>query len=217
MIRILIVDDHDLVREGLRSILEQEPGFEVVGEAGDGQEAIREARRLKPDVALMDLNLPGGIGGLEATEAILAELPATRVIILTQYEHREYIKRALRIGAHGYVIKRSASRDLKEAIRAVAQGRRYLHPVAANELVEIVRRGESLEEEGDELTRRERQVLKLLAEGHTSREIARYLGISLKTAMTHRSNLMGKLGVHSRAELIKYAVRKGVIDFEGPE
>lgn len=217
MIRILIVDDHDLVREGLRTILEQEGGFEVVGEAGDGQEAIREARRLEPDVVLMDLNLPG-LGGLEATEAILADRPETRVIILTQYEQREYIKRALRIGAQGYVIKRSASRDLKEAIRTVHQGRRYLHPVAADELVEIMARGESLEEEDyEKLTRRERQVLKLLAEGKTSREIAKYLGISLKTAMTHRTNLMNKLGVHSRAELIKYAIRKGVIDVERPE
>ena len=218
MIRILIVDDHDLVREGLRTILEQEPGFEVIGEAGDGQEAIHEARRLEPDVILMDLNLPGGIGGLEATEAVLADRPETKVIILTQYEQREYIKRALRIGAQGYVIKRSASRDLKEAIRTVFQGRRYLHPVAADELIEIMTRGESLEEEDyEKLTRRERQVLKLLAEGKTSREIAKYLGVSLKTAMTHRANLMAKLGVHSRAELIKYAIRKGVIDVERPE
>lgn len=218
MIRILIVDDHDLVREGLRTILEQESGFEVVGEAGDGQEAIREAGKLDPDVVLMDLNLPGGIGGLEATEAILADRPETKVIILTQYEQREYIKRALRVGAQGYVIKRSASRDLKEAIRTVHQGRRYLHPVAADELVELMTRGESLEEEDyEKLTRRERQVLKLLAEGKTSREIAKYLGVSLKTAMTHRANLMAKLGVHSRAELIKYAIRKGVIDIDGPE
>lgn len=217
MIRILIVDDHDLVREGLRTILEQEAGFEVVGEAGDGQEAMREARRLQPDIVLMDLNLPGGIGGLEATEAILAERPETKVIILTQYEQREYVRRALRVGAQGYVIKRSASRDLKEAIRTVHQGRRYLHPVAADELVELMTRGESLDEEDyEKLTRRERQVLKLLAEGKTSREIAKYLGISLKTAMTHRTNLMAKLGVHSRAELIKYAIRKGVIDVEGP-
>jgi len=217
MIRILIVDDHDLVREGLRTILEQEAGFEVVGEAGDGQEAIREARQLQPDVVLMDLNLPGGIGGLEATEAILADRPEAKVIILTQYEQREYVKRALRVGAQGYVIKRSASRDLKEAIRTVHQGRRYLHPVAADELIELMTRGESLEEEDyEKLTRRERQVLKLLAEGKTSREIAKYLGVSLKTAMTHRTNLMSKLGVHSRAELIKYAIRKGVIDVEGP-
>ncbi|HEX6199230.1 MAG TPA: response regulator transcription factor [Thermoanaerobaculia bacterium] len=213
MIRILIVDDHDLVREGVRTMLEQEPGFEVVGECGDGQEAIRAVRELAPDVVLMDIALPGGIGGLEATEAILSERPATRVIMLTQYGEREYIRRALKIGAQGYLLKRSVSSQLKEAIRTVFQGRRYLHPVAADELVEMVTRGASLEEEEYEtLTQRERQVLKLLAEGKTSRDIAKYLGISLKTAMTHRANLMAKLELHSRAEVVKYAIRKGVIE-----
>lgn len=212
MIRILIVDDHDLVREGVRTMLEQDSGFEVVGECGDGQEAIRAVRELEPDVVLMDVALPGGIGGLEATEAILSERPGTRVIMLTQYEQREYIRRALKVGAQGYLLKRSASSQLKEAIRTVFQGRRYLHPVAADELVELVTSGASLdEEEYEKLTQRERQVLKLLAEGKTSRDIAKYLGISLKTAMTHRANLMAKLGLHSRAEVIKYAIRKGVI------
>lgn len=212
MIRILIVDDHDLVREGVRTMLEQEPGFEVVGECGDGQEAIRAVRELAPDVVLMDVALPGGIGGLEATEAILSESPGTRVIMLTQYGEREYIRRALKIGAQGYLLKRSVSSQLKEAIRTVFQGRRYLHPVAADELVELVTSGRSLEEEEYEtLTQRERQVLKLLAEGKTSRDIAKYLGISLKTAMTHRANLMAKLELHSRAEVVKYAIRKGVI------
>jgi DNA-binding NarL/FixJ family response regulator len=213
VIRILIVDDHDLVREGIRTMLEQEPGFEVVGEVGDGQEAIRRVRELAPDVVLMDVALPGGIGGLEATEAILSERPATRVIILTQYEQGEYIRRALKIGAQGYLLKRSASSQLKEAIRTVARGERYLHPVAAEELVGLVTSGRSLDlEEYETLTQRERQVLKLLAEGKTSRDIAKYLGVSLKTAMTHRSNLMAKLGMHSRAEVIKFAIRKGIIE-----
>jgi DNA-binding NarL/FixJ family response regulator len=213
VIRILIVDDHDLVREGIRTMLEQEPGFEVVGEVGDGQEAIRRVRELAPDVVLMDVALPGGIGGLEATEAILSERPATRVIILTQYEQGEYIRRALKIGAQGYLLKRSASSQLKEAIRTVARGERYLHPVAAEELVDLVTSGRSLDlEDYETLTQRERQVLKLLAEGKTSRDIAKYLGVSLKTAMTHRSNLMAKLGMHSRAEVIKFAIRKGIIE-----
>jgi DNA-binding NarL/FixJ family response regulator len=213
MIRILIVDDHDLVREGIRTMLEQEPGFEVVGEVGDGQEAIRRVRELAPDVVLMDVALPGGIGGLEATEAILSERPGTRVIVLTQYEQGEYIRRALKIGAQGYLLKRSASSQLKEAIRTVARGERYLHPVAAEELVELVTSGRSLDlEDYESLTQRERQVLKLLAEGKTSRDIAKYLGVSLKTAMTHRSNLMAKLGMHSRAEVIKFAIRKGIIE-----
>jgi DNA-binding NarL/FixJ family response regulator len=213
MIRILIVDDHDLVREGIRTMLEQDADFEVVGEVGDGQEAIRRVRELAPDVVLMDVALPGGIGGLEATEAILSERPGTRVIVLTQYEQGEYIRRALKIGAQGYLLKRSASSQLKEAIRTVARGQRYLHPVAAEELVELVTSGRSLDlEDYESLTQRERQVLKLLAEGKTSRDIAKYLGVSLKTAMTHRSNLMAKLGMHSRAEVIKFAIRKGIIE-----
>jgi two-component system response regulator NreC len=216
MIRILIVDDHDLVREGVRTMLEQDPGLQVVGETGDGQEAVRAARELRPDVVLMDLNLPGGLGGLEATEAILGDRPDAKVIVLTQHDSREYIRRALRIGARGYLLKSSASQQLKEAIRAVHQGRRYLHPAVADELVELVSQGSSLEDVDDyeRLTRRERQVFKLLAEGRTSREIAKYLGVSLKTAITHRTNLMAKLNVHSRAELIRLALRWGVITVE---
>jgi two-component system response regulator NreC len=216
MIRILIVDDHDLVREGVRTMLEQDPGLQVVGETGDGQEAVRAARELRPDVVLMDLNLPGGLGGLEATEAILGDRPDAKVIVLTQHDSREYIRRALRIGARGYLLKSSASQQLKEAIRAVHQGRRYLHPAVADELVELVSQGSSLEDVDDyeRLTRRERQVFKLLAEGRTSREIPKYLGVSLKTAITHRTNLMAKLNVHSRAELIRLALRWGVITVE---
>lgn len=218
MIRIVIVDDHDLVREGIRALLEQDPLFEVVGETGDGQEAIRVVTRLRPDVVLMDVNLPGGMGGLEAAETIVGDLPEVKVIILTQYESREYIKRAIRIGARGYLLKRSLSAQLKEAIRTVHRGERYLHPLAAEELVDLVTSGRSLEEDDyDRLTLREKQVFKLLAEGKTSRDIAKYLGISLKTAMTHRANIMAKLGVHSRAELIRLAIRKAVITLdEGP-
>jgi DNA-binding NarL/FixJ family response regulator len=217
VIKVLIVDDHDLVREGLRAILEKDPRFTVAGEAGDGREAIRAVGQLKPDVVLMDVNLPGGIGGLEATEAILGEHPEVKVIVLTQYENREYIRRALRIGARGYLPKRSASEQLKEAIAVVQRGQRYLHPVAADELVDMFANGQTLEsgDEYERLTRREKQVLKLLAEGKTSREIAEYLTISLKTAMTHRSNLMAKLNVHSRAELTKYAIRKGIVSVDG--
>ncbi|MDX1630580.1 MAG: response regulator transcription factor [Thermoanaerobaculia bacterium] len=217
MIEILIVDDHDLVREGIRALLEGEPDFQVVGETGDGGESIRLARQLEPDVVLMDISLPGGIGGLEATEAILGDLPETRVILLTQYEHPEYIRRAVALGAHGYLLKRSVSSQLHEAIRAVQRGERYLHPKAAEEIMNIVSEGRSLDEDDYEsLTPREKQVFKLLAEGKTSREIANYLGISTKTAMTHRSNLMGKLGLHARSELIKYAIRRGIIQVDAP-
>jgi two-component system, NarL family, response regulator NreC len=212
MIRIVIVDDHDLVREGIRALLEQDPDFQVVGETGDGQEAIRLASRLRPDVLLMDVNLPGGMGGLEATQTIVHDCPDVKTIILTQYENREYIKRAIHIGARGYLLKRGVSAQLKEAIRAVARGERYLHPLAAEELVELVTSGRALDEDDyEQLTAREKQVFKLLAEGKTSRDIAKYLNISLKTAMTHRTNIMAKLNMHSRTELVRYAIRKAII------
>ena len=216
MIRVAIVDDHDLVRAGLRAILEQDPLFQIVGETGDGQEAIRMASALTPDVMLMDVHLPGGLSGLDAAETIVADCPEVKVIILTQYENREYIRRALRIGARGYLLKRSLAAQLKEAIKAVHQGQRYLHPAVAEELVDLVTSGRSLEEDDyDRLTPREKQVFKLLAEGKTSREISKYLTISLKTAMTHRTNIMEKLHLHARAELIRYAIRKGVIPVDG--
>ena len=214
MIRILLVDDHDLVRAGVRAMLEQEPLFQIVGETGDGQEALRLTRQLTPDVVLMDLHLPGGISGLDAAEAIAKDVPASKVIVLTQYENAEYIRRAVRIGARGYLLKRSLASELKDAIRSVHAGQRYLHPSVADELVDLVTNGRSVHEDGDDydrLTPREKQVLTLLAEGKTSREVSKYLIISLKTAMTHRTNIMEKLRMHSRAELIRYAIRKGLI------
>jgi DNA-binding NarL/FixJ family response regulator len=212
MIRLVLVDDHDLLREGIRALLEKEPGFEILAETGDGQEAIELVERLEPDVVLMDVNLPGGLGGLEAAEAIRQRRPKVRIIVLTQYENPEYIKRALRIGVNGYLPKRAVSSQLREAIREVHAGHRYLHPVAAEEVLDLVATGRSLDQDDwDALTPRERQVFKLLAEGKTSREIAQYLHISLKTAMTHRSNLMAKLGLHSRAELIRWAIRRSIL------
>jgi DNA-binding NarL/FixJ family response regulator len=218
MIRVTIVDDHDLVRAGIRAILEQDPHFEVVGETGDGQEAIRLVASVRPDVVLMDVHLPGGLGGLEATEAIVKDTPDVKVIILTQYENREYIRRALRVGARGYLLKRSVAAQLKDAIKTVAAGQRYLHPSVADELVDLVTTGRSIEDSEDDydrLTAREKQVFKLLAEGRTSREISKYLTISLKTAMTHRTHIMEKLNMHSRSELIRYAVRKAIIPIDG--
>jgi DNA-binding NarL/FixJ family response regulator len=217
MIRIAIVDDHDLVRAGIRAILEQEPQFQIAFETGDGQEAIRQATSLRPDIVLMDVHLPGGIGGLDATETIVKDCPEVKVIILTQYENREYIRRALRIGARGYLLKRSAASELKEAIRTVHAGQRYLHPSVADELVDLLTTGRSIEDSEDDydrLTPREKQVFKLLAEGKTSRDISKYLTISLKTAMTHRTNVMEKLNMHTRSELIRYAVRKAVISVD---
>lgn len=219
MIRVFLVDDHDLVRQGIRALLERDPEIEVVGEAGDGQEAIRRVSELEPDVVLMDISLPGGLGGLEAAEVILHDRPRVKVVMLTQYENREYVGRALRIGAHGFLPKRAVAHELLEAVRGVLAGRRYLHPDIASELAELLASGRPLDaDDYEQLTPRERQVFKLLAEGATSRDIAKYLGISLKTAMTHRSHVMEKLNVHSRAELIKVAVRKGVLQIErGPD
>ena len=138
MIRVLLADDHSLVREGLRALLERDPEIQVVGEAADGQEAMRAIRALRPDLALLDLRMPGGLGGLEVAEAVLAELPGTRIIFLTQYENPEYVKRALRLGAHGYLLKQSASADLLNAVHVVARGQRYLHPSIADAMVEMV-------------------------------------------------------------------------------
>ena len=213
MIRVALVDDHDLVRAGVRAILEQDPQLKVVGETGDGQEAIRMVTQLRPDVVLMDVHLPGGLGGLDATEVIVKDCPEVKVIILTQYENREYIRRALRIGARGYLLKRSVASQLKEAIKTVHAGQRYLHPSVADELVDLVTAGRSIDDAEDDyerLTPREKQVFTLLAEGKTSREISKYLGISLKTAMTHRTNIMEKLNIHTRSELIRYAIRRGI-------
>ncbi|HQX80830.1 MAG TPA: response regulator transcription factor [Vicinamibacterales bacterium] len=218
MIRVAIVDDHDLVRAGIRAILEQDPLFQVVGETGDGQDAIRLVTALRPDVVLMDVHLPGGLGGLDATEAIVKDCPGVKVIVLTQYENREYIRRALRIGARGYLLKSSAAPELLDAIKTVHAGQRYLHPSVADELVDLVTAGRSIEDSEDDydrLTTREKQVFKLLAEGKTSRDISKYLTISLKTAMTHRTNIMEKLNMHTRSELIRYAVRKAVISVDG--
>jgi DNA-binding NarL/FixJ family response regulator len=218
MIRVAIVDDHDLVRAGIRAILEQDPLFQVVGETGDGQDAIRLVTALRPDVVLMDVHLPGGLGGLDATEAIVKDCPGVKVIVLTQYENREYIRRALRIGARGYLLKSSAAPELLDAIKTVHAGQRYLHPSVADELVDLVTTGRSIEDSEDDydrLTTREKQVFKLLAEGKTSRDISKYLTISLKTAMTHRTNIMEKLNMHTRSELIRYAVRKAVISVDG--
>ncbi len=219
MIRILIVDDHDLVRAGVRAILEQDSMFQVVGETGDGQDAIRMVDTAPPDVVLMDVNLPGGIGGLEATETIVKDCPdgqghhphAVR-------EPRVHSPRACGSAPAGYLLKRSVASQLKEAIRTVHAGQRYLHPSVADELVDLVTTGRSIEDAEDDydrLTPREKQVFKLLAEGKTSREISKYLTISLKTAMTHRTNIMEKLNMHTRSELIRYAVRKAIIPVRG--
>lgn len=212
-IRILIADDHALVREGIRALLSLCEDLEVVGEAADGQEAIEATRRLKPDVVLMDVHMPG-LGGLEAALAIRRDDPQAKILVLSQYDDREYVSRFLKVGASGYILKRAAGAELASAVRAVHRGGLVLDPALARDvLTPSVDHG--VANSGDELyqslTDREKQVLKLVAEGNSNKEVAQLLGISVKTAMSHRERVMQKLDVHNRTELVKLALRLGVI------
>jgi DNA-binding NarL/FixJ family response regulator len=212
-IRILIADDHVLVREGIRALLSLSDDLEVVGEASDGQEAIAATRRLDPDVVLMDINMPG-LGGLEATLAIRHENQRAKILVLTQYDDREYVSRFLKSGASGYILKRAAGAELTSAVRAVHRGGLVVDPALARSLLtptaEPVVAGSGGERYAS-LTDREKQVLKLVAEGNSNKEVAQVLGISVKTAMSHRERVMSKLDIHNRTELVKFALREGVI------
>ena len=211
-IRVLIVDDHAMFREGIRSLLEGYEDVEIVGEASDGREAIDRVHQLAPQVVLMDIAMPA-MGGVEATRRIHKESPGTGVLVLTQYEDSEYVLSLLRAGARGYVSKNAKGSELIAAVRTVHDGRSYLYPQAATTLIEeyLVRAG-SEESEYEQLTDREREVLQLVAEGRTNNEIADMLIISVKTVLRHRTNVMEKLGFHNRTELIKYAIGKGLIE-----
>lgn len=212
-IRILIADDHALVREGIRALLSLCDDLEVVGEAADGTEAISAARRLDPDVVLMDINMPG-LGGLEATPEILRSNPRAKILVLTQYDDREYVTRFLKNGASGYVLKRAAGSELASAVRAVYRGGLVLDPSLAREALLPTTPAPGVgagEERYQSLTDREKQVLKLVAEGNSNKEVAQLLGISVKTAMSHRERVMQKLGIHNRTELVKFALKLGVI------
>jgi two-component system response regulator NreC len=215
-IRVLVADDHALVRDGIKSLLALTEDIEVVGEASDGREAIDQARKLKPDVVLMDIAMPG-LGGLEATLELKREAPKSRVLVLTQYDDIEYIRRFLKIGIAGYVLKRMLGSELASAIRSAARGGLVLDPQVAAEAMQPVReeRGAGSEDLYELLTDREKQVLRLVALGHSNKEVADALGISVKTAMSHREHLMEKLGLRNRTDLIKFAIRKGVIRMEG--
>jgi DNA-binding NarL/FixJ family response regulator len=212
-IRVLIVDDHTLVRDGIRSLLALTADIEIVGEAANGREALEEVRRLMPDIVLMDLAMPV-MGGLEATRRIRREFPATKVLALTQYDDSEYVIPVIEAGARGFVTKMSSSSELASAIQAVHRGDSYLSHSAAAALVDECQQKTVVEGEQDpywQLTDREREVLKLVAEGHTAREIAEMLVVSPKTVEWYRTSLMKKLNIHGKTDLIKFAIRKRVI------
>lgn len=219
-IRVLIADDHTIVRQGIRSLLQAESDIQVVGEAGDGREAVALTRELKPDVVVMDLTMPE-MDGLEATRLIKQSVPETHVLALTMHEGNEYFFRVLQAGASGYVLKRAATNDLLSAVRASARGEVFLYPAVAKKIVTdyLSRAQKSGEGEAQAtyagLTGREREILTLIGEGLSNREIADRLVLSLSTVQTHYAHIMEKLNLQNRAELIKYAIRQGLIDVEG--
>lgn len=211
-IRILIADDHTILRAGIRALLQLYPEFELVGEAADGHEAMAKVRELHPDVVLMDIGMPG-LDGLAATREIKAESPSTQVLILSQHENREYILPALEVGASGYVLKRATDDALIQAIRAVYRGETFLDPMVADVVVEDMRRQSAGKPRDpfDTLTEREREVLILLAQGKTYQEVAEALFISVKTVDFHRANLMRKLELENRTELTRFAMQRGLL------
>jgi DNA-binding NarL/FixJ family response regulator len=207
--RILIADDHGIVRSGLRALLESQEGLEVVAEAADGVEARDVAVRERPDLAILDVRMPL-MTGLQATREIREQAPEVAVLILSMHDDERYLFEALKAGASGYVLKRQADADLLDAIRAVDRGEPFLTPDAQRALIkDVLARGS---EGSDELTPREEEVVKLVAEAHTNREIAELLHLSEKTVENHRANAMRKLGMRDRVELVRYAIRRGLIE-----
>jgi len=214
--RVLLAEDHTIVRKGLCALLDAEPSIEVIGEAQDGREALLKAEQLHPDIVLMDISMPG-LNGLEATRQIKKRFPEVKVLILTVHSDEEYIRQILRAGASGYLVKQAAPNELISAIEAIQRGESYLSPSVSKKVVqEYVQHaaGAAEEDSYERLTDREREVLQLIAEGNSTRDIAELLHLSVKTAETHRARLMRKLDIHSTAELTQYAIRKGVISLD---
>ena len=212
MIRVLIADDHALVRDGVRALLATAGDIQVVAEASDGREAVERARATSPDVVLIDIAMPG-LGGLEAVPMLRREVPGAKILILTQYEQADYVRRFLRLGVAGYVLKKAAGTELIAAIRAAERGGLVLDPAVAREALADAGAPAAgpADDPYESLTERERQVLKLVAEGRSNKDVASFLGVSVKTAMTHREHLMQKLDLHDRTELTRYALRRGII------
>jgi two-component system response regulator NreC len=210
-IRILLADDHTILRDGIRSLLEEEADMQIIGEAEDGRTAVKMACQLEPDVILMDIGMPL-LNGLEATRQIKRDCKHARILILTMHENEEYIRQVLASGAMGYILKDAAARDLLDAIRAVHRGEAVLSPAITRLVIEDYLRWGDLQQSANGLTPREQEVLQLIAEGYKNKEIASILNISIKTVQSHRSNLMQKLDLHNRGDLIKYAIQKKIIE-----
>ncbi|GIQ69522.1 DNA-binding response regulator [Xylanibacillus composti] len=217
MVKILLVDDHAVVRTGLKMLLDGKEQMEVVGEAADGDEAIEAAAALRPDVVLMDLNMPQGKDGLTATAELKKLLPDVAVLILTMHDDDEYLFRAIHAGASGYVLKSAPHDELVTAIQTVAEGNAYLYPTATKKLmaeyVDKLKRGDA-PTAYETLSEREKEILALIAKGYSNKEIAEQLIISVKTVESHKSNVMDKLGLKTRPDLVKYALKKGLLHFD---
>jgi two-component system response regulator NreC len=211
-IRVLLVDDHAVVRSGLRRVLEAEADIDVVAEAGSARDAVFEARALKPDVIVMDVVMPG-TSGIEATPSVLHEAPDAKVLVLSMQDDPRYVREAFAAGASGYILKEAADTDVVAAVREVADGRRYLHPALGARVMESEARQRE-EADADPLSEREREVLRMLALGHTNQEIAQMLYISVRTAESHRAHIMQKLRLSTRAELVRYALAHGLLEAE---
>lgn len=210
MTRVLVVDDHAVVRAGLKLLLEAEPDLEVVGEAGDAREAVFQTRSLRPDVIVLDLVMPGR-GGIEVLPELRKDAPEAQVLVLSMQDEPSYVREAFAAGASGYVLKEAADAELVSAVRAVASGERHVHPALGARLVAAEAEERRLAED-DPLSEREREVLRLLALGHTNQEIAKLLYISVRTAETHRAHIMQKLRLQTRAELVRHAMTHGLLD-----
>ena len=213
-IKILVADDHALLREGIKAILSLHDDVDVVGEASDGMEAIQKSQKLKPDIVLMDIAMPG-LGGLEATVEIRKTAPDVKILVMSQYDDREYVSRLIKAGVSGYILKHAVGTDLLSYIRAVARGEFYLYSAIASSVIgDYLSKGKGeiqVEDPYERLTDREKQVLKLIAEGHTHKEIANMLDISVKTVIAHYTNSQEKLEIRTRAGLIKFAIQRGIV------
>lgn len=213
-IRLLLADDHAVFRSGLRLLLSEQPDMEVVGEAADGEEAIQKTKELNPDILLLDITMPG-MGGLEALDRIKKERPQVKIVMLTMHDDESYMERIMTSGGSGYVVKKAADTEVIQAIRVVHQGGVYLHPTMTRALVNQLQRKAHAQERQShlesKLSEREREVLKLIAQGYTNKEIADMIFLSVKTVETHKAHIMDKLELRSRAELVRYALDNGLL------